>query len=78
MTIDKNEYHTGEKILPLHQSRMTEEAMFTYSSLGRAFEKQIKTVEDQGEKQVKTLKSMGNNKLTLMLLLKNMILIMKM
>ena len=41
MTIDKNEYHTGEEILPLHESRMTEQAKFTYSSLGKAFEKQI-------------------------------------
>ena len=27
--------------------------MFTYSPLGKAFEKQIKAIEDQGEKQVK-------------------------
>ena len=59
MTIDKNEYHTGEEILPLHESRMTEQAKFTYSSLGKAFEKQIKTVEDQGEKQVKTIEEHG-------------------
>ena len=28
-----------------------EHAKFTYSPLGKAFEKQIKTIKDQGEKQ---------------------------
>ena len=28
------------------QSRIIEEAKFTYSPLGKAFEKQIKTIED--------------------------------
>ena len=30
-----------------------EQARFTYSPLGKAFEKQIKPIEDQGEKQIK-------------------------
>ena len=30
---DKYEYLTGEKILPLHQSRKTEQAKSTYSPL---------------------------------------------
>ena len=34
---------------------MLEQAKFTYSPLGKAFEKQIKTIEDQGEKQIKAL-----------------------
>ena len=34
---------------------MVEQAKFKYSSLGEAFEKQIKTIEDQGEKQIKAL-----------------------
>ena len=46
--IDKNEYFTGKEILPSDKNGMTEQAMFTYSSLGKAFEKQI---EDQGRKQ---------------------------
>ena len=33
--------------------------MFTHSPLGKAFEKQIKTIEDQREKQIKTLKDHG-------------------
>ena len=46
---------TGEEILPLDQSRLTEQATFTYSSLGKAFEKQIKTIEDQRKEQVEAL-----------------------
>ena len=38
--IDKYENVTGEEILPSDQSRITEQAKFTYSSLGKAFEKQ--------------------------------------
>ena len=37
---------------------MIEQARFTYFPLGKAFEKQIKTIEDQGQKQVKALKSL--------------------
>ena len=37
---------------------MIEQAKFTYSPLGKAFEKQIKTIEDQGEKQVEALKNL--------------------
>ena len=44
------------KTLPYHQSRITEQAKFTYSALGKAFEKHIKTTEDQVIKQVKALK----------------------
>ena len=44
--IDKNEFFTGEKILPSDQSGIIEQAKFTYSSLGKVFEKQIKTIED--------------------------------
>ena len=32
-----------------------EQARFTYSPLGKAFEKQMKTIEDQGEKQIKAI-----------------------
>ena len=44
---DKYEYLTGEGILPSHQKQIIEQAKFTYSPLGKAFEKQIKTIEDQ-------------------------------
>ena len=50
--IDKYEYLTGEEILPSGQCRITDQAKFTYSPLGKAFEKQMKTTEEQGKKQV--------------------------
>ena len=53
--IDKYEYLTGEEILPSNQQQIIEQAKFTYSSLGKAFEKQTKTIEDQGEKQIKAI-----------------------
>ena len=52
----KYEYLTGEDILPSNQQQIIEEAKFTYSRLGKAFEKQIKTIEQQGKKQVHPLK----------------------
>ena len=44
---DKYEYITGEEILPSDKSTITEQDKFTYFLLGEAFEKQIKTLEDQ-------------------------------
>ena len=46
---DKYEYLTGEEILPSNQKQTVEQAKFTYSPLGKAFEKQIKTIEEQGK-----------------------------
>ena len=53
--IHKYEYHTGEDILPSNQQQIIEQAKFTYSPLGKSFEKQIKTIEDQREKQIKAI-----------------------
>ena len=50
--IDKHEYLTGEEILPSNQQQIIEQAKFTYSSLGKAFEKQTKTIEDQGKNKL--------------------------
>ena len=47
--IDQHECLTGEEILPFGQRRVIEQAKFTYSLLGKTLEKQIKTIEDQGE-----------------------------
>ena len=49
--IRKYEYLSSEDILPFNQKQITEHARFTYSPLQKAFEKQIKTIEDQGEKK---------------------------
>ena len=53
--IDKYEYLTCEEILPSNQQQIIEQAKFTYSPLGKAFEKETKTIEDQRKKQVKTI-----------------------
>ena len=58
----KYEYLTGEEILPSNQKQIIEQAKFTYSPLGKAFEKQMKTIEDQGEKQIKTIQNQGQVK----------------
>ena len=39
-------------VLPSNQQQIIEQARFTYSPLRKAFEKQIKTIGDQGKKQV--------------------------
>ena len=53
--IDKYEYLTGEERLPSNQQQIIQQAKFAYSPLGEAFEKQIKTIKDQGEKQIKAI-----------------------
>ena len=61
--IDKFEYVTGEEILSSsNQIQILEQAKFTYSPLGKTFEKQIKTIEDQGEKQIKAIQNQGGIK----------------
>ena len=47
--IDKYEYLTSEEIV----QQITEQAKFTYSPSENAFEKQLKTIEDQGQNQEK-------------------------
>ena len=60
--IDKYEYLTGEDILPSNKQQIIEQAKFSYSPLGKAFEKQIKTIEDQGQKQIKAIQDQGRVK----------------
>ena len=60
--IDKYEYLTGEEILPSNQQQTIEQVKITYSPLGEAFEKQTKTIEDQGEKQIKAIQNKDFNK----------------
>ena len=47
--IHKYEYLTGEDILLSNQQQIIEQAKFTYSPLEKVFEKQIKTIKNQGE-----------------------------
>ena len=69
--IHKYEYLTGEDILPSNQQQIIEQAKFTYSPLGKALEKQIKTIEDQGQKQVDALKDLNQNQLRVNLIITN-------
>ena len=55
--LDKYEYITGEGILPSNQQQIIQQAKFTYSPLGKAIEKHMKTIKDQREKQVDALKT---------------------
>ena len=41
---------------------MIEQVNFTYIPFGKAFEKQTKTIKDQGEKQVKSIQNQGQVK----------------
>ena len=47
--IENYQYLTREEILPSDESRIIEPVRFTYSPLGKGFEKEIKKIEDQGE-----------------------------
>ena len=55
--LSSSEHITGEKILSSNQKQIIEQAKFTYFPLGKAFEKQIKTIEDQKEKQTKAIQN---------------------
>ena len=50
------------EILPSNQQQIIEQVKFTYSPLGKAFEKQIKTNEDQGQEQIKAIQDQGQVK----------------
>ena len=64
--LHKYEYLTGEYILPSTQQQIIEQTKFTYSPLGKAFDKQIKIIEDQGKKQVDALNTLkSDNKITI-------------
>ena len=54
----KYEYLTDEDILSSNQQQLIKQARFTYSLLGKAFQKQIKTIDDQGKTQVDALENL--------------------
>ena len=51
--IDKYGIVTSETTAPSHESRLIEQAKFTYSSLYKVVEKQVETIKDPGEKPIK-------------------------
>ena len=60
--INKYEYLTGEEILPSNQKQIIEQSKFVLSPLGKAFEKQIKAIEDRRQKQIKAIQNQGKVK----------------
>ena len=57
--IDKYEYLTGKEILPSNQQQIIEQVKFSCSPLGKAFEKQTKTIKNQGTNQITAIKESG-------------------
>ena len=51
--IGKYEYLTGNEILPSNQQQLIEQAKFTYSPLGNAFEKKIKQLKIKEKNKLK-------------------------
>ena len=60
--INKYEYLTVEEILPFNQKQIIEQAKFTYSPLDKVFERQTKTIKDQGKKQIIALNTLKPKK----------------
>ena len=48
-----DKFPTGEEILPSDQNRIIEQSTFTFSPLCKAFEKQMKRIEDEGINKLK-------------------------
>ena len=62
---DKHEYLTGDEVLKSDQRRIIEQAKLTYSCLGKAFEKETKTVEEQGKRQIDAITNQNKRLYTL-------------
>ena len=70
---EKQPYHQKKfinmtvSLVKINQQLIIEQAKFTYSPLGKALEKQIKTIEHESEKSVKELSTLkyNNEKLTI-------------
>ena len=48
--------------MPSNQKQIIEQAKFIYYPLGKTFEKQTKTTEDQGRKQIEAIQNLGQVK----------------
>ena len=55
--IDKYELLTETDVIPRGAEASLAAAKFEYSPLGKAFDKQVKAIEEQGNKQVAAIKS---------------------
>ena len=56
-TFHKYEYLTGEDILPSVQQQIIDQTKFTYSPLGKAFDKQIKQLQIKEKNRLMLWKS---------------------
>ena len=56
--INMNILLVTEDILQSNQQQIIEQAKFTYSPLGKALDKQIKLIENQGKKQIDALETL--------------------
>ena len=61
---NKYEYLNGEEVLPSNKQQIIEQVKFEYSPLGKAFEKQVKTIEDQGKKQIEASENLKLKEIT--------------
>ena len=55
--IDKYQYLTGAKMLPSYQRQIIEQSKFSYSPLGKVFEKQMNIIKEHRDKQTKTIEN---------------------
>ena len=53
--IDKYEFLTEQEVIPRGAEASLASVQFEYSPLGKAFEKQVQAIEEQGDKQVQAL-----------------------
>ena len=51
--LHKYEYLTSEAILPSNQQQIIEQTKFMYSPLGKALDKQIKTIEKKEKRKLR-------------------------
>ena len=54
-------YLTSEEILPSGPSQIMQQTKLIYSSLGKAFGKETKTINNQGEKHIKVIANQNND-----------------
>ena len=55
--IEKNEYLTGEEIFLLIKNKEKSKLNLLILHWGKAFEIQLKTIEDQGQEQIKAIQN---------------------
>ena len=56
----KYEYLTSEEISPSNKKKTIEQDKFTYSPLGKAFEKQTKNIKNQRKSKISVKKRVEN------------------